>query len=207
MRCFFSAAVLVIASLFSTIVSAGELNVLPGRFCAYTAPHALAETYPVQFSCADCGAQTCYGHLLSSLNSVDFKGDVSPAVFYNRQDAAFSGFDMGMFHKYAGYATLAAALVTGVTKSSHSIHCDFAKATTALAGVTVLSGWYQYGMPTLAKSRFVSDINMHKILGFAGMLGCAASVYLAEDHEISSHGGIGVAGAGCMALSVVLIAF
>ena len=109
------------------------------------------------------------------------------------------------FHKFSGYTTLGAALVTGLSKSSHSFHCDAAKVTTILAATTVLSGLVYYGFPVPDGSNISSHGMLHRLLGTAGMIGCAASVFLAEDDDLSSHSGLGVAGAGLMAASVVLI--
>lgn len=119
----------------------------------------------------------------------------------NEEDAA--SFNLGPTHKYIGYATLVAALLTGVSKSSHKFHCRAAKGTAALAGATVVTGFVNYGYPAFRKSNLMSERMMHSVLGTVGMLGCAASVYLAENDGFSSHGGLGVAGAVLMTGSVV----
>ena len=109
-------------------------------------------------------------------------------------------------HRYTGYATVAAALVTGVSNSSHDFHCKAAKSTAALAAITVLTGVMSYGFPVPDTADITSPMTMHPLLGTAGMICCAASVWMAvEDDESSSHAGLGVAGAGLMAASVVVM--
>jgi len=127
------------------------------------------------------------------------------SLFLFRGEKKGKPFSLRGIHKYSGYATLGAGLLTGVSKSSHSFHCKAAKGTTALAAVTVLSGFVSYGFPALDLTMISSQRVQHRLIGLAGMIGCAASVFLAENNGLSSHPGLGVAGAVLMTTSVILV--
>ena len=95
--------------------------------------------------------------------------------------------------------------MTGVSKSSPSFHCKSAKGTTILVAATVLTGLVNYGFPALKRSNILSHRMLHRLMGTAGMIGCVIAVYLTETDGFSSHPGLGVAGGGLMAASVVLV--
>ena len=113
--------------------------------------------------------------------------------------------NLGIIHRYLGYATIAVAATAALTGSaSHSVHRGAAYTATFLGTATCVTGFMEYRDIIDFRQPF-SRLSSHAILGTIGTIGFAAAVAVAEGD--SSHSGIGVGGASAMALSVIRIHF
>lgn len=104
-------------------------------------------------------------------------------------------------HRIAGYATMAGALVTGITgwNDSGSLHETAAFATTGLALATT-------GIGAVAYARDRSIPLGHVILGGLGTLGFAANLFIEpEDGTGDIHRWLGTGATAAFALSVAWV--
>ncbi len=113
-----------------------------------------------------------------------------------------SSIDMGIIHKYLGYATLLLAGVTAITGSARSIHHNSAMGATTLGIMTLATGYYEYGEMFEMEEGF-SEYNIHIALGTLGAIGFTAEAIIASTD--SGHGGLGIGSAVAMGGAFIII--